>query len=692
MAMTFEQMQQLVQAQNQATMMVFERMIKESDQRMTAVLASFGQMGAGKGGVEVGGAVDGRRKVILDNRDFEGMENFEGGEEHWNSWGHKVKVLTKPLCEELVEVMEIAEKKPGYKWSELVDELDVEGDATIRQKELVRKASAELYSLLMRRTKGDAALVVERVVSLDGVEAWGALHEKYNQKTMGRMFRQQRECMYPKVAKKLEDVESAVMEWEQKWRRMEKEMGKEMKIPDLMKMAALMEIVPRSIQDQLMMRMDEIGANYGAMREKLLRYTLNKVEQGKRGGPVDMEVDLVDKENEQYADVDAVYNGGGKRGIKGAGIKGGGKRGCYECGDPGHFARECPTKGAGKGGKDPDAAKGIKGLGKKGGGKGTGKGFQGYCNNCQGFGHPARECPSRRYINEAAEEEESVKDEDPIGGVWGIGAVEKVNDMEGPTVVDPPGLRLCLHGCRDPTSGECSVTCMDLNGWKVAARRGTKRSQALKKAAREENYQKFMNKNIFEEIGEVMEEGDVGNVSQELKEKSEMNEVVEVTIDSGASKSVWPRGHRGVERVRKDMGVKLAAANGTPIAVDGEATLKWSKGGRKRSMKFLDADVKRPLGAATAIVDAGNTIVMSRAGSYIQRDDTGERIQLERKRGVYVMRVNVDDMHADAKEKKHIKEYGMDVDRTGGEDDDEKDMVFLARASEEEMKVFRRHA
>ena len=52
-----------------------------------------------------------------------------------------------------------------------------------------------------------------------------------------------------------------------------------------------------------------------------------------------------------------------------------------------------------KGGKE------MKGWGKGEQEHGKGKGgFQGYCNNCNGFGHPAKECPSRRYINEATEE------------------------------------------------------------------------------------------------------------------------------------------------------------------------------------------------------------------------------------------------------------------------------------------------
>ena len=42
-------------------------------------------------------------------------------------------------------------------------------------------------------------------------------------------------------------------------------------------------------------------------------------------------------------------------------------------------------------------------------------------------------------------------------------------------------------------------------------------------------------------------------------------------------------------------------------------------------MRFLDADMRRPLGAVSAIVDEGNIVVFSKSGSFIQNDATGER-------------------------------------------------------------------
>ena len=54
----------------------------------------------------------------------------------------------------------------------------------------------------------------------------------------------------------------------------------------------------------------------------------------------------------------------------------------------------------------------------------------------------------------------------------------------------------------------------------------------------------------------------------------EVNEVVEITIDSGATKSVWLAKKKGVRRSKLSKPVRLAAANGSAIRVDGEAVLE----------------------------------------------------------------------------------------------------------------------
>ena len=64
--------------------------------------------------------------------------------------------------------------------------------------------------------------------------------------------------------------------------------------------------------------------------------------------------------------------------------------------------------------------------------------------------------------------------------------------------------------------------------------------------------------------------------------------------------------------------------NGTNIEVEGEAMLEFEMGGKRCGMEFLDADVKKPLGAVSAMEDEGNTVVfIKKWGSHVEKDHTG---------------------------------------------------------------------
>ena len=100
-------------------------------------------------------------------------------------------------------------------------------------------------------------------------------------------------------------------------------------------------------------------------------------------------------------------------------------------------------------------------------------------------------------------------------------------------------------------------------------------------------------------------------------------------------------------------------------------------------MKFLDADVKKPLGAVSAMEDEGNTVVFSRKwGSYVEHDVTGERIPLVRKGGTYVMLLEAVDEKGNKMKKTAGSEDRMEV----GAMDDEME----GSAGKKDEVVFRR--
>ena len=60
-----------------------------------------------------------------------------------------------------------------------------------------------------------------------------------------RMFRVQRECMYPEAVKDVSKVKFAIVQWEEKWKKMMAEFGGGVRIPILWRLLALMEICPK---------------------------------------------------------------------------------------------------------------------------------------------------------------------------------------------------------------------------------------------------------------------------------------------------------------------------------------------------------------------------------------------------------------------------------------------------------------
>ena len=255
------------------------------------------------------------QQLIL--KGFDNIETFSGGEEQWQNWSWKVRTAVSGMSGELLEMLITAETSG----TESKDEVLKEDRFVDANRERCMKTRREMCSVLARYTNSEASTIVKSVTELDGVGAWAKLHANYSRRTLGRMFRVQRECMYPKPTKDVGQVRFAIMQWEEKWKAMMSELGGDAKIPDLWRMSALLEICPKDVKEQMLLRLDEVAENYENLKVKVISYTSNKAEQsrGQKETAVPMELDYVsgsDMYDEDLGDVDEVRR----------------DRSCYNCG------------------------------------------------------------------------------------------------------------------------------------------------------------------------------------------------------------------------------------------------------------------------------------------------------------------------------------------------------------------------
>ena len=63
------------------------------------------------------------------------------------------------------------------------------------------------------------------------------------------------------------------------------------------------------------------------------------------------------------------------------------------------------------------------------------------------------------------------------------------------------------------------------------------------------------------------------------------------------------------------------------------------EGGTTRKMTAQVTDVSKPLLSVSKIVQAGNRVVFAKEGSYVEDDETGERMYLKESGGMYMLKL-----------------------------------------------------
>ena len=142
---------------------------------------------------------------------FMRVEKFGGGEEKWKEWMFDFKVAMKVQNEKVERAMRMIEQG-GEMSLEQLRGADTAGE-TGGEYRGIERSGGELYQQLVLMTEGEAKMLVKSVVEGDGYKAWGRLHAKYNTRTLARLMRIHKECMYPDEVKELRRLTSSILKW-----------------------------------------------------------------------------------------------------------------------------------------------------------------------------------------------------------------------------------------------------------------------------------------------------------------------------------------------------------------------------------------------------------------------------------------------------------------------------------------------
>ena len=365
---------------------------------------------------------------------------------------------------------------------------------------------------------------------------------------------------------------------------------------------------------------------------------------------------------------------------------------CLKCGGIGHYARECPSKGKGKGksaiankGKGKGDEKGSKGKGKgkaeldKGKGKGKAAPQYGNCWTCGGP-HFSRDCP---------------KGVASSGAIRSLSSIREVRMKEDEEQIDD-------HTTKEKTRCEQHNEVSEDHNTKEKAkekrkdrernhckcnlkmRQGKKFCAGYNYQPRADMWHKFESRNTFKVL-EVEDDDEACddivsrcetttkeqtpsvvkhrwnknrshsrksintlveiippgvNAMEELQEWEE----IEMAVDSGATETVVGEDMiKGVETKPGEgtrRGVQYEVASGELIPNLGEKNfVAYGEQGEARTIKAQVCDVNKALMSVSRMVQAGNKVVFSKSGSYVEDESTQERIPLREQGGMYMLKL-----------------------------------------------------
>ena len=210
--------------------------------------------------------------MVLDEKHFRNVDNFDGSEEAWGNWFFKLMTQIAGASAEAAEVVErVMASKDAATWDK-VKVLAAEG---IRY-------DGELFRVVAGLTTGDASTVVRSAAMGEGGKSglWALkqLQKRCNPRTIGRRLKAMLGVVAPVPVKNMGEVVRKVEEWELAVKKVEAEYGEV--VPCSMQVAVLISMLPKELQDiAFQLSKDGEELDYKEVRGRVLGVAMNRMQE-----------------------------------------------------------------------------------------------------------------------------------------------------------------------------------------------------------------------------------------------------------------------------------------------------------------------------------------------------------------------------------------------------------------------------